>query len=588
MENATQQIPPGEQVGPYQVVRRLGAGGMGEVYLARHRHLNRDAAIKVLLAEISMNQVVVARFFTEARATAQLRHPNIVEIFDCDILPDGRAYIVMEYLRGESLRCTLDRLGKLAPDYGAIAAITGMVADALQAAHENGIVHRDLKPDNTFLTSASGQRDGLSVKVLDFGIAKLLSGERTGGGGTPTRTGSLIGTPLYMSPEQCRGIPTIDHRADIYSLGCMLFEMVVGQPPFVSEAPGDILMAHMLQNAPPLSSFQPNVPPEIELLAARMLAKDPAERPQSMAEIVVAIEALLGVRRADFKTNLARPAGFPDLTAQAPTQILLPEASSSPRLTPPSTKRGPSPAVAATTPMEDGPKDGQKDKKRDSWPKKTPAGASRQKSSGAGHASPGRPKGAGEESDLPDIGEDAPRRPKWILPVVVIAAVAAVGGITASLTHGSKPTAPRSETTTVEQGAQSTPPKHEEPAPPTDVTVEFNSSPEGAALWVVGEDKARGNTPLKLTFARSSTLVDVLLTLPGYVDKRLSLDASRDRTMRVNLEAREPEHVRERTKVGDQDKTADKTADKTGVKKKKPAGKGGETPVSGGFKAVGD
>jgi eukaryotic-like serine/threonine-protein kinase len=324
MDPATQQIPPGEQIGPYQVVRRLGAGGMGEVYLARHRHLNRDAAVKVLLAEISMNQTVVSRFFTEARATAQLRHPNIVEIFDCDVLPDGRAYIVMEYLRGESLRGTLDRMGKLCPDYGSIAAITGLVADALQAAHESGIVHRDLKPDNTFLSVIPNQRDELTVKVLDFGIAKLLSGGDRTGGGTPTRTGSLIGTPLYMSPEQCRGIPTIDHRSDIYSLGCMVFEMVIGQPPFVSEAPGDILMAHIIQNAPPLTSFQADLPPEIDALVARMLAKDPAMRPQSMAEVVTTIEALLGIRKSEFASTIRRPAGFPEMPAQVPTQILPP------------------------------------------------------------------------------------------------------------------------------------------------------------------------------------------------------------------------------------------------------------------------
>ena len=125
MEAIATQIVAGEQIGPYSVVRRLGAGGMGEVYLARHRHLGRDAAVKVLLPEISMNQTMVSRFFTEARATAQLRHPNIVEIFDCDVLPDGRAYIVMEYLQGESLRTTLCRITRLAPDYRSIAAFAG-------------------------------------------------------------------------------------------------------------------------------------------------------------------------------------------------------------------------------------------------------------------------------------------------------------------------------------------------------------------------------------------------------------------------------------------------------------------------------
>jgi serine/threonine protein kinase len=327
MDVAEQQIPSGEQIGPYVVSRRLGAGGMGEVYLARHRHLDRDAAVKVLLPEISLNQTVVSRFFTEARATAQLRHPNIVEIFDCDVLPDGRAFIVMEYLRGESLRQTLDRVGRLSPSWSSIAAIAGMVADALHAAHETGIVHRDLKPDNTYLTAQRSQRVELTVKVLDFGIAKLLSG---GGrpGSSATRTGSLIGTPLYMSPEQCRGVPNIDHRADIYSLGCVLFEMVVGQPPFVAEAPGDILMAHMLQEPPLLSALDRSVPEPIAALVARMLAKDPVGRPATMAEVVAILEGFLGIPKTDFATALRPPPGFPEQVAQPVTQILTPATAS--------------------------------------------------------------------------------------------------------------------------------------------------------------------------------------------------------------------------------------------------------------------
>jgi serine/threonine protein kinase len=435
MDSAAQQIPPGGQIGPYQVERRLGAGGMGEVYLARHRHLNRDAAIKVLLAEISMNQTVVSRFFTEARATAQLRHPHIVEIFDCDVLPDGRAYIVMEYLRGESLRGTLDRLGTLSPDWGTIAAISGMVANALAAAHENGIVHRDLKPDNTYLSTSANPREGLTIKVLDFGIAKLLAGgDRTGGGSTPTRTGSLIGTPLYMSPEQCRGIATIDHRADIYSLGCMMFEMVVGQPPFVAEAPGDILMAHILQDAPPLHSFRADVPPEIDAWVARMLAKDPAVRPQSMAEIVAMVEALLGVRKADLVTMLRKPAGFPEPVGQAATQIL-PIADTPPRSTPAPGQAPSRPPITPTTPLP---------------PTSTPARGKATPS----QSRPQKPISSSMASDeLPSLG---PTPPKWILPVAIIAAVVAGGGVAAYLL--SRPHATTATTTEIE------PPKKAEPA----------------------------------------------------------------------------------------------------------------------------
>ncbi|MBN2573280.1 MAG: serine/threonine protein kinase [Deltaproteobacteria bacterium] len=422
MDPAELQISAGDQVGPYVVSRRLGAGGMGEVYLARHRHLDRDAAVKVLLPEISMNQTVVARFFTEARATAQLRHPNIVEIFDCDVLPDGRAYIVMEYLRGESLRQTLDRVGRLVPAYTSIAAIAGMVADALHAAHEAGIVHRDLKPDNTYLTVPPGQRGELTVKVLDFGIAKLLSGSGQPGS-SATRTGALIGTPLYMSPEQCRGIPNIDHRADIYSLGCVLFEMVVGQPPFVAEAPGDILMAHMVQQPPPLSTFDSSVPQPIDFLVARMLAKDPLERPQSMAEIVSALEAFLGTPRGDFTAALRPPPGFPEQVAQAATQILPPASATPARQTPP--PKQPTPiGLAGSTEIE---------------PAATPSRLQRTPA-----RSPSRRGGTGDDARfagaVPAIY--APERPKWLLPVGILLAVLVLGGVGAYLLSRPKPLPP--------------------------------------------------------------------------------------------------------------------------------------------------
>jgi serine/threonine-protein kinase len=578
-----QQIPPGEQIGPYQVVRRLGAGGMGEVYLARHRHLNRDAAVKVLLAEISMNQAVVARFFTEARATAQLRHPHIVEIFDCDVLPDGRAYIVMEYLRGESLRSSLDRVGKLHPDYGSIIAIAGMTADALQAAHEGGIVHRDLKPDNTYLTAPPGQREGVWVKVLDFGIAKLLSGDRTSGGATPTRTGSLIGTPLYMSPEQCRGISTIDHRADIYSLGCMLYEMVVGQPPFVSEAPGDILMAHIIQPAPMLSSVAPDVPPPIEALVAQMLAKDPAARPQSMAEIVATAEALLGVRKSDFSRSLRAPAGFPDTAAQAPTQILPPAESGAQRLTPAQSPSGrgfvtptggqvgqvggrvvtPVRAGAAATPgsvvaptqADNGP-----------TPPPSPSQA-RHKSSSEGRQRAVVPV-PGESTDL--RLEPSPLRK--FLPAIVILAVVAIGGAAAYFL--TRPTPPVDEAGKKGESAGENS-KNAEPPPPAEVEIEILSSPEGAVVYVVGEGASRGSTPAKIMLPRSSATTEIVLKAPGYIDKRLSVEASRDRTMTINLE-REAAPVKEPEKLPD-----------TPTSKKKKGGAKGA--ASGGeFKAVGD
>jgi eukaryotic-like serine/threonine-protein kinase len=585
MEFATQQIPPGEQVGPYQIIRRLGAGGMGEVYLARHRHLNRDAAVKILLAEISLNQTVVTRFFTEARATAQLRHPNIVEIFDCDILPNGRAYIVMEFLRGESLRSTLDRLGKLYPDYGSIAAITGMTADALQAAHENEIVHRDLKPDNTFLTVPVNQEDELIVKVLDFGIAKLLSGGTTAGGGTPTRTGSLIGTPLYMSPEQCRGIPNIDYRADIYSLGCMMFEMVVGQPPFVSEAPGDILMAHMVQPAPPLRALAPEIPQEIESLVARMLAKDPGERPQTMAEIVAIVEALLGTRRNDFHTMLRRPSGFPEPSATSPTQILpVAEDELSFRITPePPISMPVGRGVAPTTPITPTPITplSQPPVTLITTPtraKPTPlVGDSRQKPTPVPNRK--RHRTGESPSDLKTL--ETFNKPRFV-PAMVIGLVVVVGGLLAYLLTRPSSTE-RESAKKVEPAAEQSAKQTVFTPPPTEVMLEIASVPEGAAVWVTGENRSRGTTPIKLTMPLSSDKVDLTLKARGFIDKQVSLDASRNQAVTINLDPREVAQGTDKVVQPDRNHF-DKDPKKPKIKVQ--GSSGGSKPTT--FKAVGD
>jgi serine/threonine-protein kinase len=225
-----------------------------------------------------------------------------------------------------------------------------MVADALHVAHENGIVHRDLKPDNIFLTASPSRPGQLTAKVLDFGIAKLLSTESQGM--SATRTGSLIGTPLYMSPEQCRGLPTISHSSDIYSLGCVLFEMVVASPPFSGAGPGDILMGHMAQTPPAMSSLQAGVPSEIDVLVSRMLAKEPSQRPQSMAQVVGAMEEFLGLPCSEFGTALAWPVGFPNSPALTPTKVLTPADAFSGRWTPPPPKPANRARQAASSPGE--------------------------------------------------------------------------------------------------------------------------------------------------------------------------------------------------------------------------------------------
>jgi serine/threonine protein kinase len=270
----------GERFGSFKAVARLGEGGVGEVFLAEHQHIQRRVAIKVLMRELTQDPDTVRRFFIEARATSLIRHPGIIEIFDCDVHRNGRAYIVMEFLEGETVGKRIDRDGNLSWSYA--CHLAHLVADAIGAAHEKGIVHRDLKPENVFLLS--GQRSPpVELKVLDFGLAKLLGGDSAGG--KATLAGSVIGSPTYMSPEQCNGGP-VDHRSDVYSLGCMLFEMIAGNPPFGGSRMRDLLTAHRFQAPPPLAAFAPEVPTWLARLVARMLSKAPVDRPQSMREIV--------------------------------------------------------------------------------------------------------------------------------------------------------------------------------------------------------------------------------------------------------------------------------------------------------------
>jgi serine/threonine-protein kinase len=270
----------GERFGSFRALSHLGEGSMGEVYLAEHQRIARRAAIKVLSPERTRDADAVRRLFVEARVTSMIRHPGIIEIYDCDVHRNGRAYIVMEYLEGETLAKRLERTGAL--PWPVACRIARRVSDAIGAAHREGVVHRDVKPDNVFLLSHGAWPAAGEVKVLDFGLAKLLAGNFVGLAGTVQ--GSLVGSPTYMSPEQCRG-EAIDHRCDIYSLGCVLFELVAGRPPFIDNRVRDVLEAHTVRQPPVLGSLVPDAPPWLVRLVARMLAKDPRQRPRSMDEV---------------------------------------------------------------------------------------------------------------------------------------------------------------------------------------------------------------------------------------------------------------------------------------------------------------
>lgn len=276
----------GRSLGNYGVVSKIGEGGMGVVYLAQHITLGRKAAVKVLHPAMSSNQEIVGRFFNEARAATAIRNPGIVEVYDFGFLEDGTAYIIMEYLEGENLAARIRR-GR--STIAMTLTIVRAIARALQAAHEQGVIHRDLKPENVFLTADSELPTGERVKLLDFGIAKLAYDV---GGGSHTATGAVMGTPMYMSPEQCRNAGSVDHRADLYSLGCVAYEMLCGQPPFIANGTGELIAHHLYFEPSPLRRHHPEIPAELEDLVLRLLQKQPRARYSRAVDVIRAIDEL--------------------------------------------------------------------------------------------------------------------------------------------------------------------------------------------------------------------------------------------------------------------------------------------------------
>ena len=470
-------LAEGAQIGSYIIRRRLGAGGMGEVFLGEHRNIDRKAAIKLLLQEYSSNEEMVGRFFQEARAASRIKHPGIVEILDCDMHSSGRAFIVMEFLEGESLRDCLARVGRM--DEPAALEIVHQIALALEAAHGKGIVHRDLKPDNVFLVSTTATPGPPVVKILDFGIAKLAT--EGDGGQQRTKTGNILGTPLYMSPEQCRGAGKVDLKSDIYSLGCITYELLSGQPPFVREGAGELLVAHLTEEPRDLAAVVPNLRPGIAPLVKSMLAKDPARRPASMSDIAARLEGLAGIAAPSHPVHVTGPQSRSGLAP--PSQPGL----------------RPSPVTETTL---------------------------------------GRT--AGEVVD----GDTLPRsgRRGWLIGGgVAIAAAIAVFALRGS---GKPDAAHEASAPAAAPGpAASSPPaptaaaeKAAAAQPKPDVRVEIDSSPAGAELWVEGETAARGRTPLTVSLPPGSAKTRATLKSAGYADRPVALDPGGETKLSVRLD----------------------------------------------------
>jgi serine/threonine-protein kinase len=260
----------------YQVVRMVGEGGMGKVYEARHTRLsNKRFAVKMLHPEYARQPEVVARFQREAEAASGIAHPNVLDVYDVHHTEDGRPYMVGEFLEGEEFGEFLERAGKIPA--GLAVHIARQICQALGAAHARGVVHRDMKPENVFLTGPLGHP---TVKVIDFGISKVGDAAGT----ALTRTGMIMGTPSYMAPEQARG-EKVDHRADIYAVGGILYRALTGQKPFDSDDPSATLTRVLTEEPERPRAIDPSIPQALELVIQRAMAKEPQDRHSSMAEL---------------------------------------------------------------------------------------------------------------------------------------------------------------------------------------------------------------------------------------------------------------------------------------------------------------
>lgn len=301
----------------YKIDKLLGEGGMGFVYLARHKVIDKKVAVKVLRAEMAKDREILERFLQEARAASSIGNPHIIDISDFGDLPDGSTYFVMEYLDGQSLVQFNDKNNR--QPFDVIAKIAIQMANGLAAAHEAGIIHRDLKPENIFVVTRG--LDKHFVKILDFGIAKVA----TSGENKLTRAGAVFGTPHYMSPEQAAGSP-LDHRTDIYSLGVMLYEMVSGLLPFTADNFMGILSQHMYQAPPPLGklNLEPCCPAELEAIIFKCLSKAPDDRYPDMTALSADLQRFQDGHVPDAVAEMAsRPEGLtvgvtPDKPKKAP------------------------------------------------------------------------------------------------------------------------------------------------------------------------------------------------------------------------------------------------------------------------------
>jgi serine/threonine-protein kinase len=466
----------GRSIGNYKIARVLGEGGMGTVYLAEHPMIGKRVAVKMLRPDLGTDPGLVSRFFQEAKAVNEIRHPNIVDISDFGHTEDGIVYFVMELMEGQSLR---DRLTAGPMPIDQTITVARQVIDALAAAHRVGIIHRDLKPDNIFLVGDAELPGGFRAKLFDFGVAKLL-GDKQQQVGHKTIDGAVVGTPFYMSPEQalCHDVSA---AADIYAMGVVIYEMLAGAVPFQSEQLVLLLNAILKQPAPPPSRLRPGTPAWLDRLVLRCLEKDPEARPRSMEEV----SAVLAAGSAEMSGGeVALGATALGATALGATIIapagLVPAPASAATI-----------ASPAAVPAEDG---------------GTSTGhGPRQTGARGGTARPIVPKRGVQ--DLRDY-LDTRRVQRVAIPLVVVVAVI----IVASIFLSAAAQRPVSE---IVPDLASPPPQ------PSHASIHIDSEPTGAEVIRLTDNRPLGTTPLVDIRPADGRQVNYRFHRAGYTDVQM-------------------------------------------------------------------
>ncbi len=473
----------GKSIGNYLIKAKLGEGGMGAVYLGEHPLIGKRVAVKVLLEELASKEDIVQRFFNEAKAVNDIGHQNIVDIVDFGKMKNDHGgdivYFIMEFLDGESLAARLRRTGL---SFKETMHVMMQCCSALTASHAKGIVHRDLKPENIYLCPRGTDKN--FIKILDFGIAKLTG---DGAASSKTRTGLVIGTPSYMSPEQCEGKGLIDHRSDVYSLGVVMYELLTGRVPFPGEGFGEILVAHLTKTPEPPSQLNPDIRPEVEAIVLHSIEKDRNRRFQSMAEFAAAVE--------NPEDHLAHWSALPGYVAPANSGSnngTMMMTTDSP------TVRGPSGVMATVK----GPLTG-------SAPRPTTL--------------------SGAASEMSD---GLPGRSRAPLFIGLTLGLAVLGGGGWYFTRG-KPVDPATTTTTTATTTVPTTTTTPEVVPPPaapGIVVTINSTPSGAKVFRAGMNEPEGVTPYSLKLKKGEPSFDVQVRLDGYVaeTRTIATDVTRD------------------------------------------------------------